>query len=140
MRIRPSRDEYFLQMAQLVATRSTCLSRQVGCVLVNARGHVLATGYNGPASGLPHCGSCHRKQSGEGLDLCPATHAEQNALLQCRDVYQVATLYVTVSPCVTCTKLFLNTSTQRIVFFEEYPHPQSKQLWETSGRLWENHG
>ena len=53
--VRPPRDTYFMKMAALVAERSTCLRRSVGCVLVNGRHHVLATGYNGVASGLPHC-------------------------------------------------------------------------------------
>lgn len=74
--------------------------------------------------------------SGQGLDKCQALHAEQNALLQCRDVYQIDTAYVTTSPCITCTKLFLNTSCRRIVFLEEYPHSDSKQMWESSGREW----
>lgn len=52
---RPTKDDYFIQMAGLVSTRGTCIRRQVGCVLVNARGHVLATGYNGVAARQPHC-------------------------------------------------------------------------------------
>jgi len=135
--MRPTRDQYFISMAQLVATRSTCLSRQVGCVLVNARSHVVGTGYNGPASGLPHCERCSREhQSGAGLDVCPATHAETNALLQCRDVYQIETVYCTDSPCSHCIKLLLNTSAKTIIFHRQYPHELSKQLWESVGRNW----
>lgn len=131
-------------MAELVATRSTCLRRAVGCVLVNERGHVIATGYNGVAMGLPHCNErvdspIHHlgegdvivdfhphacagaaAPSGSNLNACGAIHAEQNALLQCRDVWEIHTCYVTASPCVTCAKLLLNTSTRRIVYLHPY--------------------
>jgi dCMP deaminase len=127
----------------------------VGCVLVNERGHVLATGYNGRAAGLPHCNevavgvdlagqqwkpedvvvtyphacAAAHAPSGTQLDGCEAIHAEQNALLQCRDVHQIHTCYVTASPCVTCVKLLLNTSCQRVVFATEYSHVEAKELW-----------
>lgn len=134
--MRIEKDEYFLRMAWLCAQRSTCMRRSVGCVLVNARGHVIGTGYNGVAAGEPHCN--HHDQydpvgfvnacsgafakSGEQLDACGALHAEWNALLQCNDVYQIETAYCTTAPCVTCTKLFKNTSCDRIVFLQDYPH------------------
>ena len=84
---RPSWDEYFLGIADLVSKRSTCLRRRVGAVLVKDR-HILATGYNGAPSGLPHCLDigCLLQQlnvpSGERHELCRALHAEQNALIQ----------------------------------------------------------
>ena len=148
--MRPSRDEWAMQLALLTAKRATCLRRQVGCVLLNARGHVMATGYNGVASGLPHCNhhdpfcdvgfphacSGAKASSGQDLDGCQAIHAEQNALLQCRDVYQIHTAYVTASPCVTCTKLLLNTSCERIVYLDEYPHSAARALWVGAGRAW----
>lgn len=144
---RPSRDEISLRNALLVAERSTCMRRHVGCVLTNAAGHVLSTGYNGVACGQPHCNhkdgdsypyACKgaRLPSGQGLDLCEAIHAEQNALLQCRDVYTIETAYMTASPCVTCTKLLLNTSTKRIVFLEAYPQQEAKELWMRGGLEW----
>ena len=160
--MRPSRDEWALKLALLTAQRTTCCRRQAGCVLLNSRGHVLATGYNGVAAGLPHCNHVEHVEcatvgepepklvktfphacagawspSGTNLDACQAIHAEQNALLQCRDIYQIHTAYVTASPCVTCCKLLLNTSCERIVFVEEYPHSAAKELWEGAGRLWE---
>lgn len=141
--MRPSKDQYFMSMALLVATRATCPRRQVGCVLINHRGHVLATGYNGVAAGVRHCtehncpGAC--MPSGQGLEMCEALHAEQNALLQCRDVFTIDTAYVTASPCVTCTKLLMNTSCQRIVFLDEYPQPAAKDLWRSIGRPWEKY-
>lgn len=151
---RPSRDETWLAVAAEIARRSTCLRRAVGCVLVNARGHVLSTGYNGRAAGLVHCNQSefaphpnaidfpHRCTSavaisGTNLDGCEAIHAEQNALLQCRDVYTIDTCYVTTAPCVTCTKLLLNTSCHRIVFIEEYSHSEeAKRLWLNAKREW----
>jgi len=137
---RPTINEYFIDMAKLVSTRATCARRKVGCVLVNDKNHVLATGYNGTARGMPHCieQPCDgaKYPSGKGLDKCLSLHAEQNAMLQCKDVYDIDTAYVTTSPCITCVKLLLNTSCKRIVFVEEYPHGDAKTLWEMSGREW----
>lgn len=89
---------------------------------------------------FPHACSGSKAESGTNLDACQAIHAEQNALLQCRDAYQIAVAYVTASPCITCTKLLLNTSCQRIVFVEEYPQPEARKLWVDSGRLWQKYG
>jgi dCMP deaminase len=133
---------------------------------LDIHGHVLSTGYNGVAAGLPHCNevtepisnpnrehwqrakepvyghacSGANSSSGTDLDACEAIHAEQNALLQCRDVNTINTCYTTVSPCITCVKLLMNTSCQRIVFEKEYPHPQAKVLWLRMGRKWEQMG
>ena len=160
--MRPTRDEWGLQLAQVTASRSTCLRRSVGCVLVDKRGHILATGYNGVAAGAKHCNEstteCYltpaglarristvehphacpgaQSPSGTNLDGCQAIHAEQNALLQCRNVWEIHTCYVTASPCMTCVKLLLNTSCQRIVFKEDYPHSEARVLWENAGRIW----
>lgn len=169
--MRPSRDEWAMSLAKLTAKRATCLRREVGAVILNERGHVLATGYNGVAAGMPHCnertgfnfiyanGIDKSKQltgqstgeepvfgnacsgahaaSGTSLEGCQAVHAEQNALLQCRDVHAIDTIYVTASPCMTCLKLLLNTSCRRVVFAEEYPHTEAKDLWIKAGRIWE---
>jgi dCMP deaminase len=89
------------------------------------------------AEAMPHACSGTKSPSGTNLDACQAIHAEQNALLQCRDVYDIHTAYVTASPCVTCCKLLLNTGCRRIVFVEEYPHPAARDLWTASGRQWE---
>jgi dCMP deaminase len=128
-------------MAELVSTRGTCVRRKVGCVLVDKRNHVLSTGYNGPASGLTHCieEPCQGSNlaSGTGLDSCEALHGEMNAILQCKDVYEIETCYTTTAPCITCTKLLMNTSCKRIVFREDYPHSErSKELWWKKGRAW----
>lgn len=131
--MRPDKDTYFLRMAKLVATRTTCCRRAVGCVLVDRKGHVLATGYNGVAAGQAHCldvpCSAATAPSGTNLDGCEAIHAEQNALLQCKDVHAIHTVYCTTEPCITCAKLLANTSAERVVFLEWYHGTQAKDLW-----------
>lgn len=141
--MRPSKDEYFLNMAKLTSTRGTCSRREVGCVFVDVHGYVSATGYNGVARGQEHCNEGHECKgslatSGTNLDWCEAIHAEQNALLQCKNIHEIETAYCTTAPCITCAKLLLNTSCKRIVFLETYPHAASKELWEGAGRAW-NH-
>ncbi len=136
---RIGKHEYFSQLALLVSRRSTCARRSVGCVLISHRGHILGTGYNGVPRGHTHCTDVRcpgaSLPSGTGLDVCEAIHAEQNALLQCKDVEQIDTAYVTAMPCMTCTKLLLNTSCKRIVYVEPYPHDAAKQLWIKNGRI-----
>ncbi len=148
--MRPSKDDYFLSIARVVSSRATCYRRQVGCVLVNERGHILSTGYNGVAMGAPHCNEikllgdgrshlpslCRGALAGSGyrLDECEAIHAEQNALLQCRDVWSIGTCYVTVFPCIHCVKLLLNTSCRRIVYESSYAHQAAHDLWINNHR------
>ena len=123
---RPTADEYFMAMAMLVATRSTCIRRQVGCVLIDNNNNILATGYNGVVRGQPHCNEGHPcpgaySASGKDLDLCYAIHAEQNALIQCKDLTKVYACFCTTAPCVMCTKLFLNTTLTRMIYVKSYP-------------------
>lgn len=139
---RPTRDYVNMKITRAVSMRSTCARRKVGCVLINDKGHVLSTGYNGVAAGLPHClegipckGANH--ESGKGLDECEALHAEQNALLQCKDVYEIDTCYTTTQPCIHCIKLLLNTSCKRIVYLDAYPHEHAERLWHDAGRALE---
>ena len=144
--MRASWDEHYTKMARLVAEMGTCARRQVGCVLVDKKNRILATGHNGVPPGWPHCSDGHScpgadARSGESLDLCWANHGEANALLQCRDVWQIRTCYVTVSPCISCMKLLLCTGCTRIVFIDEYPNAfESLKLWNLnpplSGREW----
>lgn len=136
---RPSIDAYFSDMARLVSTRGTCHRRKVGCVLVDKNNFVLATGYNGRPKGFNHCQGEHLcsgalSPSGTNLDGCEAIHAEQNALLQCRDTQAIAGAYVTAFPCITCVKLLLNTTCDRIVYLEDYPHNRAKEMWQEAGR------
>lgn len=135
---RPTFKEYSIRIAQLVASRSTCIRRQVGCVLTNQYNHIIGTGYNGAGRNQPHCldVGCLRMESksGESLDNCRATHAEQNALLQCTDVNQIKAAYVTAAPCMTCTKLLLNTSCETIYFLDSYGNGEAIKLWKECGR------
>jgi len=146
--LRPSTHEYFLSMARLVATRSTCYRRQVGCVLVDKNNRVIATGYNGVPSGDHHCNHetstglmpylCDGALSMSGTDLsrCRAIHSEANALISCRNPEDVRTAYCTASPCDQCTGFLLNTPCDTIVFSEVYPHLKAEQRWTRTGRKW----
>ncbi|MDD5987186.1 MAG: cytidine/deoxycytidylate deaminase family protein [Eubacteriales bacterium] len=139
---RPSWDEYFMKMAQLAASRSTCLRRQVGAVIVKDR-HVIATGYNGAPKGLPHCadiGGCLREQlgvpSGERHELCRALHAEQNAIIQAATLAQSiegATIYVTNQPCSICAKMIINAGIERIVVEDGYPDKMAQDMLREAG-------
>ena len=121
---RLEKNDYFLQIAELVKQRGTCLRRQVGCVLVDQYSHIIATGYNGTAKNMPHCldepCSAANAATGQDLEGCEAIHAEQNAMLQCPDVMQVVSAYCTDSPCIHCMKLFMNTSVKTIYYAREY--------------------
>lgn len=133
---RPDFDLYWTSMLPLVAARSTCWRRRVGCILTDVNQKVLATGYNGTPPKKPHCIDlkCEGSDlpSGQGHDSCMAVHAEQNALLQCRNTQEIHTTYVSCSPCMACIKMLAGTSCKRIVFLSEYAHPQSRGYWETS--------
>ena len=137
---RPSKTTYFLAMAKLVSTRGTCARRRVGCVLVDKHGLVLATGYNGNGRGQGHCidSPCEgaKFKSGEGLEKCEAIHAEQNAILQCKNTEHIEKAYITLSPCVTCVKLLLNTSCKEIVYLEDYVNKDAERIWKNANRLW----
>lgn len=143
--MRPSSDQMYMGMVSLVAQRATCPRRQVGCILVDKRGRILATGYNGVASGRPHCSEGHPCpgagcKSGEGLDLCEAIHAEQNAILLLQDPWAVDTCYVSTTPCISCLKLLLGTSCKRIVAGGLYSISKSLSWWTESGRTIEMFG
>lgn len=133
---RPSRDETMLRLAEVIAERSTCSRRKVGCVLTDSYGRVLSVGHNGVPRGSPHCTEARCAgaglPSGRGLDLCLSVHAEQNALMFCPDIMRIDTVYVTASPCVTCVKMLMNTTARRIVFRELYPHLEAERMWRQS--------
>jgi dCMP deaminase len=127
-----------MEITRLVVSRSTCLRRQVGAVIVKDK-KILATGYNGAPSGLPHCleVGCLRDEmgipSGERHELCRGLHAEQNAIIQAA-YYGVsingATLYCTNLPCIICTKMLINAGITRVVYGEGYADPLARQMWE----------
>ncbi|WP_053550861.1 deoxycytidylate deaminase [Desulfuromonas soudanensis] len=138
---RPTWEEYFMEIARLVARRSTCLRRQVGAVMVKGK-NIVATGYNGTPSGITHCSEvgCLRQKlgvpSGERHELCRGLHAEQNAIIQAaKHGTNIAgsTLYCTNSPCIICTKMIINSGVERIVYFEGYPDTLSMEMLAESG-------
>lgn len=140
---RIDRDELGLLLARAWSMRGTCARRRVGCVLVDASGFVLSSGYNGPAAEEPHCvdAACPgaAAPSGTALEACEAIHAEQNSLLRCADVGLIRTCYATHSPCLHCVKLLMNTGCRRIAFAEPYAHDAaSRALWERAGRAWDH--
>lgn len=139
--VRPSWDEYFMEIVELIKERSTCLRRQVGALIVNDK-RILATGYNGAPTGCSHCEEvgCLREKlqipSGQRHELCRALHAEQNAIVQAA-LYGISvqggTLYVTHQPCVMCAKMAINAGIKRIVYKGEYPDELSRELLEEAG-------
>ncbi len=138
---RPSWDEYFLSIAKLVATRSTCLRRNVGAVVVKNK-QVLATGYNGAPSGIVHCEEvgCMREElgipSGERHELCRALHAEQNAFLQAARhgiSLDRGTLYITTQPCSICAKMIINVGIKKVVIEGSYPDEMAINFLNEAG-------
>ena len=117
---RPSWDQYFLNLAKEASTRCTCPRRSCGCVIVDSRKRVVSTGYNAVPRYFPHCldRPCGGQdfKSGEGLDVCLAIHAEQNAFLQLTSDQDNLTMYLwDCTPCFTCAKMICNSSVTRIV-------------------------
>lgn len=140
--IRLNRDAYFINLVKGVALRGSCIRRKTGCILTDKHHHIMATGYNGRPRGFIEClkEPCAGayEPSGQGLHQCEAIHAEANALLQCRDTESILTAYCTTAPCIHCVKLLLNTSCERIVFIDDYPHSEvSKELCERANVKWE---
>jgi dCMP deaminase len=126
---RPTWDAYFMNIAKEIGTRSNCMKRQVGAVIVRDK-RIVSTGYNGTPRGVRNCneGGCKRcnsfADSGTRLDECICSHAEENAIVQAayhgisiRD----GTLYTTYSPCLNCTKMILNAGLVEVVYNDAYP-------------------
>ncbi|MBN2558534.1 MAG: cytidine/deoxycytidylate deaminase family protein [Clostridia bacterium] len=138
---RPSWDEYFMQIVDLVKTRSTCIRRQVGALIVKDK-RILTTGYNGAPAGVRHCEEvgCLRQQlnvpSGERHELCRAIHAEQNAIAQAAYSgisVKGSTMYVSLQPCSICAKLIINAGIKKLVFRGSYPDELSMSLLTEAG-------
>jgi dCMP deaminase len=124
---RISIDDYFMQIAEVVSQRSTCIKRKVGAVLIKDS-HILSTGYNGAPSGFKHCtvDTCVRQhlKPGQNPELCRGVHAEVNCLIQAAihgtSIEGNTTLYSTTFPCMTCLKLLINAGIKKIVYKEGY--------------------
>jgi dCMP deaminase len=133
---RPDIDSYFMEIAKVVARRSTCLRQNVGAVIVKDK-RILSTGYNGAPTGLEHCLDigCLRERlniaSGERHELCRAVHAEQNAIIQAA-VHGVsiegATLYTTHQPCILCAKMIINAKIKKVIYGRKYPDERALEF------------
>ncbi len=133
---RPAWDAYFMDIAVLVAKRSTCLRRMVGALIIKDK-RILTTGYNGAPSGIRHCIEigCLRETlnvaSGQRHELCRGIHAEQNAIIQAAYhgvSIRNASLYCTNLPCSICTKMIINAGIERIYYLEGYADELSEAM------------
>jgi len=125
---RPSWDDYFMNIAHQVSTRSNCMKRHVAAVIVKEK-RIISTGYNGTPRGMKNCdeGGCKRcnsfGESGESLGECICSHAEENAIIQAAyhgTSVNNTTLYTTQSPCIFCTKLIINSGIKEVICNQKY--------------------
>jgi len=136
-------NKYFMDIAEVVRTRSDCLSRTVGAVLVNKNNRIIATGYNGSPKGIKNCneGGCERCtlskkgkiKSGEQLDKCICVHAEENAVIQAANegiATNENTCYTTTLPCVHCTKILIQAGIIKVYYKEDYESKLSIKLFK----------
>ena len=139
---RPGWDEYFMNIAKMVATRSNCVKRKVAAVIVKDL-RIIATGYNGTPRGARNCneGGCPRcnafADTGTRLDECLCSHGEENAITQAAywgTGVKGATLYSTLAPCLICTKMIINSGIAEVVYDADY------LLNETALRLFRETG
>jgi dCMP deaminase len=138
---RPTWNQYFMDIAELISRRSTCIRRRVGAVLVRDR-RILTTGYNGAPTGMHHCleVGCLRDKmkvpSGERHELCRGLHAEQNAIIQAA-LHGVsvkgASLYCTNHPCIICSKMIINSGIVTVIFKDGYGDDLSKEMLREAG-------
>ena len=126
--VRPDWDDYFMDIATVVARRGNCTRRQVAAVVVKDQ-RIISTGYNGTPRGVKNCceGGCPRcaseAPSGSGLSECICSHAEENAITQAAYhgiALRGATLYSLLSPCLICAKMIINAGIKEVVFADEY--------------------
>ncbi len=139
---RPSWDEYFMQIAHVVAGRSNCIKRKVAAIIVKDR-RIISTGYNGTPKGTKNCseGGCPRcnsfSESGKDLEQCLCSHGEENAIVQAAlhgIAIKGATLYTTFSPCLLCAKMIINSGIREVVYEGQYPlEEKARQLLEEAG-------
>lgn len=134
--MRPNWDDYFMEIAEVIKKRSTCIRRQVGAVIVKDN-RILTTGYNGVPPKMQHCteAGCLREKlkvpSGQRHELCRALHAEQNAVIQAAKngiAIDGSTIYITAQPCIICAKILIASGIKRIVYNGEYPDELSMEM------------
>ena len=139
---RVSKHNYYLDIAQTVAERSTCLRKKYGAIIVK-NDVIVSTGYNGAPSGIKTCrdkGVCLRDKlgipSGTQMQTCYAVHAEQNAIVQAAKLgvsIDGATLYCTHQPCSMCCKMIINSGIRRVIYKEGYPDELTLELFAEAG-------
>ena len=143
--LKPDWDEYFMNVAHVVKSRSSCLTRQVGAILVKDK-RVMSTGYNGTPRGIKNCneGGCERcaarmrneVEAGTNIDKCTCSHAEENVIVQAA-YHGVSAkgsiLYTTFTPCSTCAKMIINAGITKVVGNEKYPDDLGTQLLKDAG-------
>lgn len=141
MQQRPAWDKYFMKIAEDVSTRSTCIRRKVGAVIIKDK-RILSTGYNGAPSGISHCTkeTCLRTiyniPSGEKHELCRGLHAEQNAIIQA--AYHGVSIagsiiYITNQPCSICTKMLINSGITKFIYKDPYNDDLAMQMIKEAG-------
>ncbi|MDA3900511.1 MAG: cytidine/deoxycytidylate deaminase family protein [Spirochaetes bacterium] len=138
---RPDWNTYFMQIAELVATRSTCIRRSVGAVIVKDK-RILTTGYNGAPRGIDHCTAetCLRTinniPSGTMHELCRGVHAEQNAIIQAAYhgiKIEGASIYITTQPCSICTKMLINSGIETFYYKNPYNDELALTMMKEAG-------
>jgi len=138
---RPSWEQYFMQLAHLISTRSTCTRRKVGAVVVKNK-RILATGYNGTPSGVRHCSEagCLREKlgvpSGQRQEICRGLHGEQNAIIQAATSgtsIKDSVLFCTTQPCVTCAKMIINAGIKQVTYEGAYPDKLALEMLKEAG-------
>lgn len=136
---RPPWDDYFAKICADVARRSTCFRRQLGAIVVNDKHEIVATGYNGVVRGAQHCDvtgcikDIEKIESGMGHGICPAVHAEQNALLQAGRHSNGCTLYLNAFPCKICARLIVNAGIKSVVTSGDYTDKDGLKILQDSG-------
>jgi dCMP deaminase len=139
---RPSWDEYFMNIAKVVASRSNCMKRKVAAIIIRDK-RVVSTGYNGTPRGTRNCneGGCPRcnnfASSGTALDECLCSHGEENAIVQASYhgvSLKDAIIYTTFAPCLQCSKMIINSGIHEVIYNMDYP------LNESSFRLFQEAG
>jgi len=130
---RPSWDEYFIGLLDHIKERSPCLRSHHAAIIVRDK-RLIATGYNGPVSGEPHCLACARKDmpSGTGYDVCQAVHAEANAICQAARfgiLLDGSMIYITKVPCSHCYKLIKSVGIKKVIFVDDSDGKDRRIIW-----------
>ncbi|MFV2040425.1 MAG: cytidine/deoxycytidylate deaminase family protein [Candidatus Hydrothermarchaeales archaeon] len=131
---RPTWDEYFMNIVHQLKKRSTCTRRQFGAIVVNSKKEIISTGFNGVVRGAEHCEDigCIKDEmgveSGMGHGICPAVHAEQNALIQAGKDAEGATLYLNGFPCKICARLIVNSGIKQLIMSGEYSDEEGLKI------------